>query len=322
MSKELKKIFYYIFSSIILILFITSFKVISEIDSAPNLKQVYSSEIYNEQYAARYIEFSIQYNKQRAIRSIELEDQYTFSSLKKLSNNSQLNNELTNLLAPIFLVFDFRKNAIIFSKNSNHRWPLASLTKLMTALIALENLPKDKIIKINEKGEEFKVLDLIKATIIYSSNEATLALSNSFSEKEFILLMNKKAEEIGMKNTIFEEPTGLSMFNQSTGEDVIKLVKYILRVQPLIFEIAQLPQITIIEQKSETKIDIYNTHPFVEQLNFMGGKTGLIRISNGNLLSIFENNKNLVLIVVLGAEDRYEETKKIMDIYIQQSKLD
>ncbi len=300
MSKEFRNILYYIFSSIILVLLITGFEVASEIASTPNFEQNSSSDVY-----ALY-------------------------SLRELSDNSQFNNEPIDSFAPIFLVFDFKKDAIVFSKNSNHRWPLASLTKLMTAAVALENLPKDKIIKISEKsvgtyqgssklkpGEEFKVLDLVKAAIISSSNEAALALSEVFLEEEFILLTNKKAEEIGLKDTIFKEPTGLSMLNQSTGEDVIKLVKYILRVHPLIFEISRLPKTIITERKSGAKIEIYNTHPFAGQPNFMGGKTGFTKTSDGNLLSIFENNKNLILIAVFGAEDRYEETKKIMDIYAQ-----
>jgi D-alanyl-D-alanine carboxypeptidase len=156
---------------------------------------------------------------------------------------------------------------ILFNKNIDQPLPIASLTKLMTAVIVLENYDlKNTWITISEKaaaqgnvpnygnldqeiGKKFPLEKLLELMLIYSSNDAAWALAEAIGVQNFIEKMNEKAQDLGLENTHFVNPTGLdpenlyyhppnqSSFNYSTAQDLLKLAQYILENHPLIFEI-------------------------------------------------------------------------------------
>src|SRR3989338_938712 len=148
--------------------------------------------------------------------------------------------------APIYGVYSLNGERYAGIEESK-RWPIASLTKLMTAVIAREVIPANDRIKITEEilGIEdigmaggfsangvFNRLDLEEALLIISSNVAAEALARHYGREKFIDTMNSFAFRIGMANTYFEDPTGLSYKDQSTVEDLNKLVAYIFRNAP------------------------------------------------------------------------------------------
>jgi len=193
------------------------------------------------------------------------------------------------------LVKNLGTNFYFLELNINQRWPLASLTKLLTAVVALENIEDDQ-----------RVDNLIKMMMIASDNQAAEVLADILGKKEFIAAMQTKTQELSMQQTSIFDPTGLSFLNQSTVKDLEKLLDYIIKNHPKILQFSRETELTIGNQK------ILNINRFAGQPNFLGGKTGYTDEANGNLVSIFEHHGKPILIIVLGTADkieRFEQTK-------------
>ncbi|MEK7114520.1 MAG: serine hydrolase [Patescibacteria group bacterium] len=213
---------------------------------------------------------------------------------------------------------------IVFELNSGSRWPIASLTKLMTSIITAEKigLNKEIIMSVSaiategaagsfEVGEIYKTGDLIKAMLVSSSNDAAAAIIENFGEKEFIDEMQKKAAELKMFQTSYLEPTGLSFINQSTANDLARLVNYARQNHPELLEISRQKEIEIFELKSKKSRKLLSVNRFAGQPDFIGGKTGYIEESGRNLIALFNINGKIILSIVLGADDSFKETEKI-----------
>lgn len=209
--------------------------------------------------------------------------------------------------------------------NQSGRWPLASLTKLMTAVVAFEDLDRNQVIKISptavaaegpagnlEVDEEYAVFDLLKAMLVVSSNDAAQAIAE-FYGPDFVAVMNKKALALGMRETSFADATGLSFLNQSNAEDLSKLAKYIYNQRPEILEITRQKSAKIMDLSKNKVTELLNINNFAfnNHPDFLGGKTGFTDQAGGNLLSIFDHNGKKVLVIVLGTENRFGETEKL-----------
>ena len=205
----------------------------------------------------------------------------------------------TSALSVISVFIDNQgKERILFEKNSQERMPIASLTKLMTAYVALKNYD------LPEEMEKELYLALIE-----SNNEAALNLARTNGETTFIKSMNLEAESLGMENTFFINPTGLdgeNNFNYSTALDLVKLAKHLTEEKHLILEISTLAEFE----------DSVNTNRLLGEISgIIGGKTGETRKSGDCLLLIIQapQNKGHVINVVLNSQDRFEEMKKLID---------
>jgi len=163
-------------------------------------------------------------------------------------------------------------------------------------------------------GEILRADDLIKAMMLVSSNDAAAALAIHYGEEAFVEEMNKTAIELGMTDTSFVDPTGLSVQNLSSVEDVRRLTAYIWERQPYIFEITQNESGVVYDRARGSSRRFSSINEFSGRSDFLGGKTGTIPEAEGNLVSIFRlsNREETVIIVVLGTEDRFEETDKIL----------
>lgn len=245
------------------------------------------------------------------------------SILPQSNLNCQLPDE-SSLTGMAQLVEYLKYNAIVFEKNPDKRWPIASLTKLMTAFVAREKINPDEKIIIREEaaanlsgktlfkaGEIFYARDLIQAMLVGSSNNAAVALVGSVGEKDFIDAMQRLANDLRMYNTTYIEPTGLSFVNQSTASDLAKLIVYIYKNDPGILEITRQPEIKIQELKSKEYRIVSNVDLFAGFADFIGGKTGFIDEAGHNLVGLFNVNNEVVLTVVLGAANAFDETRTI-----------
>jgi len=235
---------------------------------------------------------------------------------------------------------------ILFNKNINQPLPIASLTKLMTAVIVLENYDLDAthpppytLITISKAaanqenvpnygnldkylGEKFNVEQLLDLMLVYSSNDAAWALSEVIETKNFVEKMNQKAEELGLGNTHFVNPTGLdpenfyyhppnqSYFNYSTAQDLLKLAQYISKNHPLIFEITLKKGPYPIENGMGDLI-------LPENQTGIGWKTGYTDEAGGcALLVLGKENGNVLFNIILGTESqeaRIREMQKLID---------
>ncbi len=237
------------------------------------------------------------------------------------------------LKVKIALAIDLESNTALFELNNQSRWPIASLTKLMTAVITLENVGKDKLIPVSERafntegtagnlqpGEVYTASDLIKAMLIVSSNDAASAIAEFYGEANLVAAMQQKAADLGMESN-FAEPTGLSFVNQSSADDLVKLVKYVLASHPELLDITRQKTVELTEVNSGTKKSLTNINAFAGNPEFLGGKTGFIDAAGGNLISLFKYQNHKILIIIFGAEDRFGQTE-ILYNWIKQSYAD
>lgn len=232
------------------------------------------------------------------------------------------------------------KEKIIFEKNSQKILPIASLTKLMTALVVFdldETYDISQIIKISKEaanqegaaeyeglkeGEEFSVETLLNIMLIESSNDAAYAITELIGQEAFIDLMNLQAEKLGLRNTHFFNSTGLDLDgrqirNVSTGRDLVELSKYIFKKYPQVFEITRKNSYRVLNPDGSLRHFISkNTNELLEEFpQIIGGKTGLTLSSGGCLLLVLEGSEGSYFITaVLGSRDRFEETKKLIDL--------
>ncbi len=216
--------------------------------------------------------------------------------------------------------------------NTYKQWPIASISKLMTAVVVLENIGENKKIPISENavltegvagdlksGEVYSATDLIKIMLLTSSNDAAVAFEEySGGPDEFVRLLNKKAREVGMSDTIFYDGSGLSDLNVSTANDLLILVKYIIEKHPEIFSWTRTSSF-LVEPLNDTKTrTVTSIIPFLDNRNFLGGKTGTIESSHENFLGIFLLKNYRVATIVLGSPNRVEEVPALLQ-WVEQA---
>ncbi|MCD6550500.1 D-alanyl-D-alanine carboxypeptidase [bacterium] len=232
------------------------------------------------------------------------------------------------------------KQKVIFEKNANKKRAIASITKLVTAIVAEEIYQPDQILFISKRaveqesqagrlspGEALSVNQLMHIMLIESSNDAAFALAEGITKRDstttnkdhFVDLMNKKTKEIGLKNTFFNNPTGLNgLENYSTASDLAKLASYILKNHPEIFEITRYQSWRVIYPNGETHHYITeNTNKLLAEIpEIIGGKTGYTEEAGGCIILVLKRDNNYLINVILGAdspESRFVEMKKLIE---------
>ena len=230
---------------------------------------------------------------------------------------------------------------ILFQKSKKERLPIASLTKTMTASIVLDNYSSlDEKIEISWKavsqegmegylriGEHLTVKELLYIMLLESSNDAAFALTEKIEGYKFIGLMNSKAKKLQLKNTHFVNPTGLDPdflaginsqeeMNYSTTADLTGLTKDILENSSLVTEILSLPEFQLFTSEGFFHHHLRNTNILLKEYpEALWGKTGYTEKAQGCLLFIIEapNSRGIIINIVLGAEDRFEEMRRLID---------
>lgn len=230
-------------------------------------------------------------------------------------------------------VIDMRSGKTLYEKKADIPMPLASLTKLMTALVVLDSKPKwEEQLTVTAKdvregsssvrlGESAALKDIFNASLIASENTATALLAGGIglSEEEFILRMNAKAEELGLLHATFADVTGLDPKNTATALDVAVLaraafsrgeIKSALMTPSYTFTVSSLEERRV--RNTDRLLDGYlNKGPFKIQ----GGKTGYIDESGFNFVFEVRGDKSQdLLVVVFGSEtqeSRFEEAKNL-----------
>src|SRR3989344_2088555 len=231
-----------------------------------------------------------------------------------------------SLDAPLVLAVDLDSGFVFFRKGDLHtRWPIASISKLITASVASQALDMATLVTIEQSDVDteglsgdlhaediYSVDALTRIMLLTSSNDAAAALGRAVGT-DFALRMREKAVSIGMKETALIEPTGLSEMNRSTTGDLSRLLKYFVKSEPDIFSITVHSELSVQERRSKRSRIIKNINNFSGSSNFIGGKTGFIDSSGGNLVSVFQYQRFTIATIVLGAADRFGETQKVLD---------
>lgn len=243
--------------------------------------------------------------------------------------------ELTSKSA---LLMDYNTGKVIFALNENEKLPPASVTKIMTILLAMEAIEKGRITFDNEvviseyaasmggtqvylePGETQRVEDLIRAVIIRSANDASVALGEgiSGSNESFVKLMNDRAKELGMVNTHFANASGLPMDDHYTSAyDIALMSRELLKYESISKYLTSYMEDLIVGRKKDDTQTMVNTNKLIRDYDGTTGiKTGHINAA-GYCMSASAKRGDLQLIaVVLGGKSsaiRFTEAKKLLD---------
>ena len=221
--------------------------------------------------------------------------------------------------ATSYVLLDQDTNRVLLSKNKDKPMLIASITKIMTCIIALENKNISDLVVVDDSikesygsgiyisvGEEITLKDLLYGLMLRSGNDAAIMISTyvSGSVDSFVDLMNQKAKEIGMKNTVFHNPSGLdnnTIGNTSTAYDMALLTSYAMQNKTY-REIVKTKKYTA---KTNLKTYIWHNKNKLLQYDYItGGKTGYTEKAKRTLVSTAsKNNLNLVVVTIKDSDD-------------------
>ncbi|MEK7159635.1 MAG: serine hydrolase [Patescibacteria group bacterium] len=270
----------------------------------------------------------------------------TTTSPLSVQNNNRKNDPIkinpenigVKVSAKRFAAIDLDSGQLLLQKDSNLRQPIASITKLMTALIILDQKPNwssevtmtagDETVGAFPhiyRGEQVRFIDLWKSALVASDNNSILAMIRNLglSREEFIQLMNKKADELDMDYTDFSDPTGLSEKNLSTALDVARLLQAAMQKNEIRESVLQ-PSYSFKILNSKRKNKVNNTDVLVGSFlndaqhgyELIGGKTGYLEEAGYCLGVMISRDGHKILIVVLNSpsiQDRFQDVKAIAD---------
>jgi D-alanyl-D-alanine endopeptidase (penicillin-binding protein 7) len=217
------------------------------------------------------------------------------------------------------LIMDLNTNEVLYERNPDAIVPIASVTKMMTALVVLDDVaksPLDEWIAVDiSQTEEMKNVfshvridsqlrrsDMLLLALMASENRAAATLAHHYSGgyQGFIKAMNAKAAELGMSNSHFVEPTGLSPNNVSTPRDLARLIQASAR-DPIIAELSTTPKKDMVFRAPRHTRAFYNTNPLVrnDHWSIDASKTGYINQAGRCLVLQAEIQKRHLAIILL-----------------------
>lgn len=270
---------------------------------------------------------------------VRVDAQLAHSEIPVLTQNAFDN---TTLAAKSAIVWDVKEQRILFNKNGDDQLPLASVAKLMTALVAYELLNSTDTVKISAEairtngdsglmdGEKFSLQNLTDFTLISSSNDGATALSGAAGsatgiqddpQKVFIQAMNLRAEELGLTQTYFKNATGLDLSTTEGGaygsaRDMAFLMEYIIEHYPTVLALTKIDETTVDNSNGEYHI-AKNTNPVVNDIGgLIASKTGYTELAGGNLVVAFDVGLNHpVVISVLGSTQsgRFDDVLNLVE---------
>lgn len=219
-------------------------------------------------------------------------------SLSTLSYAKNTNH----LTAHAWLVAD-KSNNIIVGENTNEIRSIASITKLMTAMVVLDdNQSLEEIIPKKIYGVNLTRRQLLTFAIVKSDNNAAHMLCEFYSTglQDCIDAMNQKAHKLGMYNTTFSDPTGIMHTNQSTANDLVKLLNEAAKYE-VIREDSNTSLVTWRFGKKRS-ISFRNTNPIVGEQHFMVSKTGYISKAGGCIAMLVDTIHGPMSFIILGSK--------------------
>jgi serine-type D-Ala-D-Ala carboxypeptidase (penicillin-binding protein 5/6) len=259
--------------------------------------------------------------------------------------NTQENFPIVSLQAKAAYVYDARTQSVLFALNEDTRMPLASLTKVMSALVAQELSPSYGTVTVTSgalstegdsglrPGEKWSLKDLLDFSLVSSSNDGIRAVALSLGAldsaiatdneivEDFVRNMNRKAAELDLKNTYYWNETGLDESEYKggaygTAKDMAMLLKYVVEYHPELFEATREAAATL---KSLDNADhlAKNTNKAIDEIpGVLASKTGFTATAGGNLVFAFDPELGRPIIIsILGStqEGRFEDARKLVD---------
>lgn len=249
-----------------------------------------------------------------------------FPFFEAFSSSSQ---EIPEITAKSALIYDLKAKKVLFSKNPKERLPMASLTKIMTAVIALELPRKDDEYVVSpenlvgensmglSKGEMLTLENLMYGLVLPSGNDAAEVLASNFpaGRDKFVQAMNNKAKTLGLTNTHFTNPTGLEGDgNQyTTAYDLLVITNYAMQF-PLFRKVAE--SINFYIPYSENHKEFY----LENETNLLTSYPGVVGVKDGYtpeaglcLVTYLRYKDHDIIGIILGSDNRRQEMKDLLD---------
>ncbi|MEK7616671.1 MAG: serine hydrolase [Patescibacteria group bacterium] len=238
-----------------------------------------------------------------------------------------------NLPPPYFsaravFIKDLSTDTILFQKDANLPLPTASTTKIMTAIVGAEYFKQNSILTVKDgakipgasvglfSGEDLSFRSLLYGMLLSSGNDAAYTIAENFPGgiPGFVSQMNRKASLINLENTHFDNPAGFdSPKHFSTARDLSKITEEALK-DSILSRIFQTKETDIVSLDKKFKHKLYNLNKLLTQVTgVLGVKTGTTPQAKENLITLVERNGKRVLIVLFGSDDRFLETKKLIE---------
>ncbi len=225
------------------------------------------------------------------------------------------------ITAEAYLVGDILSGRIYFEKSPDKVVPFASMSKLITALVATDLYDSAAKITITAEetlvppdasglkaGESLTVKELLYPLLMNSSNVAGEALASSSNRMQFLKLMSDYSWELGMPESHLADPTGLSPSNSGTARGFFGMARYLHNKRPDILAITRIAT-TSIASTTEHSYHLFSSiHPFVDDPGFLGGKTGRTNEALETMLTILKVDEHPTAFIVLRSRNRARDT--------------
>ncbi len=235
--------------------------------------------------------------------------------------------KIPELETPNYLLADIQNSTILAASDLDAVAPIASVTKLMTALVAVEYINLDKNVYISyvpsvpsviprlAVGQTVSMYSLLQLLMVESSNEAAEYIAGIVGRERFIELMNKKAEALGLDHTVFTDPSGLDAGNVSSVGDLLRLSQYIYNNRSFILELTVDQDIETAYKKGQFgTLENFNTIEGVD--SFIGGKVGDTAAAQQTSVSFHrltvKGEERIVVIVLLGSAHRNQDITELV----------
>lgn len=264
------------------------------------------------------------------IKPSQFQDILTASPVPQAISSSGPSTNDLNIQASAYIVIDLKSGKTLIQKNMKEQRSIGSITKLITALIILDENNINDVVKIPRaattiegsriwlaEGEKITVRDLLSGMLIHSGNDAAYALAiyNAGSVESFLGKMNDKAKRLGLTQTHFANPAGLDRDgNYSTAEDIATLGTFAYR-NAFIRSIVSIPSMTVSSVNGQFKHELKSTNELlVKDPRVKGLKTGYTVEAGKSFVSVaVVGHGSPILTVVLNSPDRFKETESLID---------
>jgi len=228
--------------------------------------------------------------------------------------------------ASALYMVELQSGRVLLEKHATRRLPPASLTKIMTALIALESAPLQEIVKIDPRavvhhssydfkpGEEFLLRDLVTAILVVSANDACEAVAWHIGgdDKRFVALMNERARRLGLKNTHFANACGFDApGHYSTAADLAKLTEQALQ-QPFFSMMVRTLVRDISSVDGTRQMLLHSTNELLVDPDVNGVKTGYTSKAGRCLIASMFKDGHRLLLVGLNLMDQWKQATNLL----------
>ena len=233
------------------------------------------------------------------------------------------------ITAKAYLVGDVKTGIIYLERNSISPLPVASMSKLITAIVATDIFSPTTTVSITKLnmdvasdtsrimlGETFTMHELLYPMLLNSSNVASEAIASSSNRSDFLALMSSYSWEVGASTAFFADPSGLDSRNTASARDLFALAKYLYVNRPDILELTRTASTSVATTTEHGAHTFVSIHPFVTDSRFIGGKTGRTTQAGDTMMTILRlDDTHDIVCVVLGSmyNQRARETTILFD---------